>query len=245
MDKISQLIDSLTLYFQSQSSGLSGLEYFSVYWVPVMQLVVVLLAAIGGIFKYYQTKNKEINEKILSEVYAPLYNYFIKQELFCSLHNIPRNICEINEMPILQITNRKKTVKLTGEKVEETNALGLSRQRFIDVLNNINIGLAGKELYTLLSMYEVVCYLEDKTNLSNPSDSCLDATFLKVQIEQSLRKEILAGYKRYNRWIVLPKIEKISFCEIDGSVIKFNYNIDPNEKQKLKDDIMNNPDSYK
>lgn len=245
MDKVTQLIDALLLYLQSQSAEISGIEYFTLYAIPIIQLIIIICTAGAGIYKYFQVKNREINEKMLSEVYAPLYNYFIKQELYCSLQSFAR---DVKESPILEMKSKKQTSKFsfgesrTVEMVsEESTVLGLNRDCFISILNNINIGLAGKELYTLLSMYEVVCHIESGKSFS---DGYLNATILKVQIENALRKEILEGYNYYHKKLGISRKEDLTFCKIDGEQIQFTYNIEATEKEKLKKDIEEHPELY-
>ena len=246
MEKIERLIDTLTIYLQNQSSGMSGIEYFTVYAIPIIQLIIVLGGVGAGIYKYYQVKNREINEKMLSDVYSPLYSYFIKQELFCSLNNFER---DIHESPILEMKSKKQTQKFTfGENsniqttTEESIVLGLSRENFTNVLKNINIGLAGKELYTLLGMYEVVCHIESGKSFN---DAYLNSTILKVKVEQALRKEILEGYNYYHKKLGISRKKEMSFCEIKDSDINFTYTISEQEKNDLRENIKNNPEIYR
>ena len=85
MKEILDLIKTMTEYFQSQMTPQSFLDLLVQYVIPILQAIVLVGGAGAGIYKYYQSKNREINEKILSTVYAPLYNYFVKQELYCNL----------------------------------------------------------------------------------------------------------------------------------------------------------------
>jgi hypothetical protein len=41
---------------------------------------VLVATAIAGVVKYYREKNRDFYEKILNGVYAPLYQYIVKQE---------------------------------------------------------------------------------------------------------------------------------------------------------------------
>lgn len=223
MGKIDLLIETMILYFQNQSSEITGIKYFTTYWIPAIQLIIVFLGAGGSLWKYFQVKNREINEKILSEIYAPLYNYFIKQELYCHIMKVKRESCE---SPIIEI-----------QSTSCDDVLGLNRKYFIEKLNNINIGLASKELYTLLSMYQVACYIEEN-DVNN-----LEGTILKVRIENDLRKEILNGYSYYHKKLGLSSknIKKMkSYYEIQESEIKFIYKISKEEINKVIEQMMKN-----
>ncbi len=59
---------------------------------------------------------------------------------------------------------------------------------YISFSATINFGLASQELFTLLSMYEVLIYME--TNYDKRSDECIKATIMKVDIEYAIRREI-------------------------------------------------------
>ena len=69
-------------------------------------------------------------------------------------------------------------------------------QELIKVLDSINIGLASKELYTLLSMYKVLVHLEEKYD-ENTKDFDSVRT-KKIKVENKLRREIVLGYCKYH-----------------------------------------------
>lgn len=128
-----ELFELIKAYFIQATKQPSGVDIFISYWIPIIQLLIVFIGAIAGLYKYYSTKNKEINEKMLSEVYAPLYQYFVKQELYCFINGFKRNI---DEAPIIELTSKKtkQTFSLGGEnsgnvKSETTTqtVLGLNR----------------------------------------------------------------------------------------------------------------------
>lgn len=243
-----ELIELVKLYLIEATKQPSVVELLVTYWIPIVQLLIVLIGAIAGLYKYYSTKNKEINEKMLSEVYAPLYQYFVKQELYCFITGFKR---DINEAPIIELTSKKSKQTFSfggenhGEIKSETSTqivLGLNRQEFLKVLESINIGLASKELYTLLNMYKVLIHFEGMSNKT--SEAFLNAAIMKVDVENALRAEIIKGYEHYHKKLKLEKITSSGFHKIKNGYIEFNYEVDQEVKNKLINEIKENPDKY-
>lgn len=243
-----ELFELIKAYFIQATKQPSGADIFISYWIPIIQLLVVFMGAVAGLYKYYSTKNKEINEKMLSEVYAPLYQYFVKQELYCFINGFKRNI---NEAPIIEITSKKtkQTFPLGGEnsgkvKSETTTqtVLGLNRKEFLKVLESINIGLASKELYTLLNMYKVLIHFEGMSDKT--SEAFLNATIMKVDVENALRAEIIKGYEHYHKRLKLDKITPSGFYSINGNHLNFNYIVDEKVKAEILQKIKENPEEY-
>jgi len=243
-----ELIELVKSYLIEATKQPSAADLIVSHWIPIAQILIVLIGAIAGLYKYYSTKNKEINEKMLSEVYAPLYQYFIKQELYCFINDFKR---DINEAPIIELTSKKskQTFSFGGEnhgkiKSETTTqvVLGLNRQEFLKVLESINIGLASKELYTLLNMYKVLIHFEGMSDKT--SEAYLNATIMKVDVENALRTEIIKGYEHYHRKLKLDKITTSGFYRIKNNNIEFDYEVDQEVKDELKNAIKENPEKY-
>lgn len=225
MDRLQMLIDILIQYLNKQMQPISFLDLIVKYVAPFFAFG----SAVVAVYIYRKGKNRDIYEKILKEVYAPLYDYFIKQELFCNLIKFERNI---KMSPILDMTNRN----------QEATFLGLSRDNFLKLRNNVNIGLASKELHTLLTMYEVTCCIENDKVFD---DTYCRATILKVKIENEIRTEILNGYKYYHKKLGLNESKVNTFCKIEDENIAFTYEIDDKEIEQLKIDINDNPERYR
>ncbi|BDR76157.1 hypothetical protein [Clostridium tetani] len=246
MRDFNKLMQLLIEYLQKSTQPISTLDWIIKYGIPIIQVIVVVGGAIAAVYKYYSVKNREINEKMLNEVYAPLYQYFVKQEMFCYIHKVER---DYKESPILEITSKKTEEKISVGKNQgySTNTtyesvLDLNRNEFLKVLDSVNIGLASKELLTLLNMYKVIMHIEgtaDKT-----SNSFLDATIMKVDVENSLREEIIKGYKEYHRKLNLKTITPNKYFVIKDDNIEFIYNVDVNKKEKLVNQINNNPENF-
>lgn len=246
MENIVELINKINMFLESQMQPLSFLDIFIQYISPIIQLLVIMGGAGAGLYKYFSSKNREIYEKILSEVYAPLYQYFVKQELFCYLSEIT---LDYHDRPVMEFTSVKQSTKINfGEKssienkTEKAPVLQLNREEFLKVLDTVNIGLASKELYTLLSMYKVLVYVESG-NIKT-SNEFLTAAILKVDVENKLRKEIFLGYRKYHKKLGLDTVTSNDFYSLTDDQIQFKFDISEEEKQKLLRDIQENPDKY-
>ncbi|MDV6378208.1 hypothetical protein ORD22_08100 [Sporosarcina sp. GW1-11] len=130
----------------------------------------------------------------------------------------------------------------TEVTISEETALNLNRDEFLKILNSVNIGLASKELLTLLSMYEVLIYHEQKADKS--SDRFLESTIMKVDIENAIRNEIIIGYLYYHKKLKLDTITTNKFYKITGDKIEFKYEVDESLKEKLREDMAKNPNEY-
>lgn len=246
MGDINRLMELLIKYLQKSTQTISALDWFVKYGIPIIQVLVVVGGSIAAVYKYYSVKNREINEKMLNEVYAPLYQYFVKQEVYCYIHKLKR---DYKESPILEITSKKTEEKFSfGENNQHSintsyeTVLDLNRNEFLKVLNSVNIGLASKELLTLLNMYKVIIHIESTTDKTD--NVFLDATIMKVDIENSLRKEIIKGYKEYHKKLNLKTITQNKFFTITDDNIIFTYDVDINKKDNLKSEITKNPEKF-
>ncbi|MEG2529638.1 MAG: hypothetical protein RSB02_06140 [Anaerovoracaceae bacterium] len=241
---ITETIELINSLLQRQLEPMLALDIFVGYISPILQLLVILGGAGAGLYKYYKIKNREVYEKLLSEVYAPLYQYLVKQELCRSLLDLPQ---EYKESPILEITSRKikTTISATGLHEESAPAvpvLDLDRKGLISILDNVNMGLASKELYTLLSMYKVLVYYESQ--LDKTAHRVLTASIMKVEVENKLRKEIISGYSKYHKKLGIQTGGDSDFFTLSEDQINFNISVSEEEKRKLKTDIESNPTKY-
>ena len=150
------------------------------------------------------------------------------------------------EAPILEITSRKtKTTFSAGGMKGETTVepvLDLDRTGLINILDNVNMGLASKELYTLLSMYKVLVYYESQPDKT--ADRVLNASIMKVEVENKLRKEIISGYSKYHKKLGIQTGGDSDFFTLSEDQIDFKISVSEEQKQKLKKDIESNPTKY-
>lgn len=236
---IIETIELINAFLKSQLEPMSALDIFVGYISPILQLIVILGGACAGLYKYYKTKNREIYEKLLSEVYAPIYQYLVKQELYREIA-IPD--CDYKSSPILELLTTRTTSNASGTTSNTETVSGLNRNELLKVLESINIGLASKELYTLLSMYKVLISMESITDKT--ADPVLTAAVMKVNVENKLRKEIISDYKKYHKKLGVAAVTDNDFFTLTEDQINFHIDVSEVEKQKLKEDFESNPSKY-
>jgi len=227
---------SLTLSWVDYVNGIAG----------SLTALIALIAAIAGYIKYSHTKNREIYEKILKDVYAPLYRALFKQETFREFIMKGKGIKEenIEDTPILTFFKEKN-----GEIIDifgRTDILNIGKQ--------INAGLASPHILELLSSYEITCYFENELQNSYESfedyinkdrdekdiaknemrkiNDYISLTISKVKIEKDLYTEIIRGYCYYNKKLGLE-----SNCSIKNGEIIIGYKTTKDEIQRMKDTI--------
>lgn len=237
MEQIEQLIILLNEYLKQEMMGPSWLDNLIIYVLPAISSIVLLGTAVAGYIKYKTTKNREIYEKILYGVYSPLYQYFVKQEMYCAIH-LPKRIYK--DSPIIELINTKQSTKWTSGKVERkeetTTLFNLSREEFLSVRDDINTGLASQELLTLLNMYEVLIFMEDKYD--KDCDEFLQATSIKIDVENALRKEVFTGYQNYYSKLGLDQNMKVDFWTLSKDNIKFNVLKSTEQLKKVKQELI-------
>jgi hypothetical protein len=241
MPDLSSTIELINQYLRSQLAPVSGLDFFIQYIAPILQLLIIFGGAGAGLYKYYKTKNREIYQQLLSEVYAPLYQYFLKQELIRKLLNIPG---DYHETPVLEYNSNKTTTNMMTGSSSTTSAslLGLNRQELIKVLDTINIGLAPRELYTLLSMYKVLVHMGSSTNKS--SDPVLTSLIMEINVENKLRREIISGYKKYHEKLGIKAGAQNDFFKLNEDQLLFTIDVSQKEKDDLLALIKLDPGKY-
>lgn len=238
-----ELLQLLLQYLEQITRSPEWYDLFISIWLPIISGSVLVLSAGAGIYKYYTSKNRELYEMLLSEVYAPLYGYFVKQELFSHFHSPNRNY---KESPILELTSVKTTTRTNSEgtetKREVTSPLNINRDEFMKIKDSINLGLSTQELFTLLSMYEVLIYME--TKYDKFSDEWAKASIMKVDIERAIRDEIFTGYEKIYKKLGLESNTKSKYWMVNKDQIYFDYELQEDEMNKLKAKVANNPELY-
>lgn len=203
------LIGVLVFHLQLMSTG-SLTEY------QVWDIITKLVAAIGTIsaglavyWKFHEEKNRQIFERRLNEVYAPLMKLLLKQESYRAIM-IPG--ISMEDVPIFGITETTKHVKfenmqLTVDSFKKEPGK-INRTELIDTMEKSNYGLARPALLKLISEYELLLSLEDewKEYLQPTVElQCEDKTTVAYQkyesivsvrlaTEHRLVKEIVEGY---------------------------------------------------
>jgi len=160
-------------------------------------VITAILGAWATISKYFYEKNRQIYERRLNEVYAPLYGLVIKQEKFREMYlpNVTRQ-----EAPIFTSENKssKQTLSFNSSGMnvssEETKEVGFfDRKKFITTLKETNQGLARPRLLELINQYDLLVYLEE--TMEKGGDQWEKATSEKVIVEYGLTEEIISGYQ--------------------------------------------------
>lgn len=213
---------------------------------PVVQALVVLITAGAGYWKYRTSKNKEIYEKRLNEVYAPLYMRLVKQEY---VRSISLKHLSIEEAPILSLVERKETRNLEGlfsgiaseKEIKETDFL--NRTIFNSVMKNVNAGLATQKLLTLIALYESAIYLEDKA-LTKGTDDYFENAIKKFEIELDLYHEIMRGYQECYSKLKLDKNEKNENWDIVKNEFILKHIADREKINKFKQEYNSDPEKY-
>ena len=180
---------------------MSGLEFFASVICPIISTVAIVIGGAFALYKYRVSKNYEINLQILNEVYLPLYEYLVKQEVFRYLA-CPEFKWE--DVPILEIRHTKTETRIDKDGISTSKSVeavcGCTRESLLKVCDSANRGLASLELVNLLNAYQVVCHLSSEKN--SPENRAKAAVLLH-KVELALRKEVLKGYKYYHRKLKL------------------------------------------
>lgn len=197
-----EILELLKSYLQQTMVGRTWIDYFVDYWIPIIGVVVLVITSFAAVYKYFKEKNRDLNEKILKEVYAPLFQYIIQQEYVRQF--IPN--LSIDEYPIISVT--KKKTHIGSETIEFQDVL--RRNDLLTVKKSINFGLAPQDLLVLLNVYEIV-----DSDINRVSD---DEYF---KIEMRLRTEVIEGYLKYRNKLGLDNKKHI--IKYDKKQIVFNF----------------------
>lgn len=204
-----ELLNLLREYLNSLSQGKSVIDIIVDYCIPILSAVILVGSTLAAVIKYYSEKNRDFNEKILNEVYAPLYQYIIKQEYIRHLR--PEEM-PLNDYPIISLTNEKTTIKnmltIKQETIVETTDI-MKNTDLLKVSKSVNFGLAPQELLVLLNAYEMANLVQ-----ADVPDDEFNA------IEQKLRKAIITGYNQYKKKLGLKNDNKL--VEYKDNEIIFN-----------------------
>ncbi len=205
--KVLEVLNSLMTYLYQPKSVL---DVIVEYVVPILGAVILVLTSMAAVIKYYREKNRDYYEKILNEVYAPLYQYIIKQEY---VRHLKPDEMSIEEYPIISLTNRKTTVKNLFTQngtidVEESDII--KNTDLLQVKSKLNFGLVPQDLLVLINSYEMANVLQKNV----PEDE-----FKAIEVQ--LRESIIEGYEKYKRKIGLSTTSKL--IKRKGNKIKFLF----------------------
>ncbi len=168
-----------------------SIEYFVDTILPIISASLFICASLAGVYKYIRSKNTQYYEKMLSELYAPLYQFLVRQKTIVTLAP-----SLYNEHFAILCDLYVKT-EIDGE-ISKLDIANLSHDEFINVRKNTNIAIAPSRLLILMNEYEAILALR---NIKDRYKSFrVDAEIYKPRrrdIEEKLLTEIIVGYLKY------------------------------------------------
>lgn len=213
MCEFQKLIILINQYLENSMAPNSFWDNAVEYALPILSMLVVIIGGGWTFFLYIKGKNREINERILSEVYLPLFRFFVRNDSLTQIANVQ---IDYKDEPFLVWGNRKTTLKIEiGETTQTetvTDVMGLSRECFLESIEKINLGLAPRGLVALLEAYKAANYAVDK--FSGEKEICERATKYRSELEYAIRMEAYQGYKKYHKKLGLLNSITKDVCEI-------------------------------
>lgn len=198
MNDIQEIISLLKRYLENGIAPNGFWDNVVEYILPTFSMLVVIVGGIWTVYTYVKRKNKEINEKILAEVYLPLFQFFVANDSLTQIGNID---IDYKQEPFLVWKNRKTTLTMEIGKTTRTETvsdiMGLSRESFLESIEEINLGLAPRGLVALLSTYKAVNYAVDK--FTGEKEINERAVKYRTELEYAIRVEAYKGYEKYHK----------------------------------------------
>lgn len=198
MNDIQEIISLLKQHLESSIASNGFWDNVVEYVLPTFSMLVVVVGGIWTIYTYVKGKNKEINEKILAEVYLPLFQFFVINDSLTQIRNIG---IDYKQEPFLVWKNRKAMIRMEIGKTIRTetvsDVMGLSRECFLESIDKINLGLAPRGLVALLNTYKAVNYAADK--FTEEKEINERAIKYRSKLEYAIRLEAYKGYKKYHK----------------------------------------------
>lgn len=186
-----KLIEEITTYFINANQPMNFWDMVVAYVVPIVGSIILSATAVSGVAKYYMEKRRIYAEKMLTEVYAPLFMYLVKQE-YLREKDFPELTPE--DVPLFSAeTTERSTMPPTTEdgkfeqKVKYKKEDIISLKEFYKVQENLNFGLVPHNLLALLS----ICQIKENTEK--------DLSDAQKKSEKALKKEIIEGYLKYKK----------------------------------------------
>lgn len=210
MEQFQELFYLLQVYLHNAVAKNGFWDNVVEYWLPTFSMIVVIVGGIWTVYTYINGKNREINEKVLNEVYAPMYQFFVKND---AMADLAEGDVDYKDDPFLEWKLRTNEEKVKdGEymlSVKDVPVLKLTRKDFMAMFETINIGLAPQELVTLISTYTAVNYAADETGDGPKSKR---AEKYRTLIEYTIRRQAYTGYMEYCKKLdIAIKTENILF----------------------------------
>lgn len=205
----------LKQYLQSNMQPKSVLDNIVEYAIPIIGILAIVVGGGWTVYTYREKKNKEEIERILKEVYLPLFQFFVTNDTLAQINsiNISYKIAPFYEWKIVETEEYPDGTK--GEKTSEI--LGMSRSSLVEQMNKINLGLAPEELVALITSYKaVICAIE---NFGKEGEK---AKSYRKRLEYALRIEAYEGYRKYHEKLGIKRqVQQDVFAIYDDCIKLF------------------------
>lgn len=186
-----KLIEEITTYFINANQPMGFWTGVVTYVVPIVGSIILVGSAFAGVKKYYKENKRIYAEKMLTEVYAPLFMYLVKQEYLrgkdfpeLTPEDVPLFSAETTKRAIMPPTTEDGKFE---QKVKYKKEDIISLKEFYKVQENLNFGLVPHNLLVLLS----ICQIKENTEK--------DLSDVQKRSEKALKKEIIEGYLKYKK----------------------------------------------
>lgn len=218
MNDIQEIISLLKQYLENSVAPNGLLDNVVEYVLPIFSMLVVIVGGIWTVYTYVKGKNREVNEKVLKEVYAPMFQFFVKND---ALAGLKESNIDYKEEPLHEWEKRiKKTeIKKDGMQisVKSVPILNLTKKDFLDMFDEVNLGLAPQELVALFSVYKATIFTVSEGMMSKEGRR---ADTYRTALEYTIRKHAYEGYMKYCKKLGIVVRKRNDLFEIEDDCIK-------------------------
>lgn len=202
MNEMKEIVNLIKQCLEQNLSPNSFWDNMVEYILPIFSMLIVIVGGFWTVYTYVKGKNKEANQRVLEEVYLPLFQFFVINDSLTQIGDININY---KEEPFLVWTSQKTTLKIEEGKTiqteSKTDVMGLSRKSLIEYIEKINLGLSPKNLVALLTSYKAVNYAVE--TFTGDEQIYRRAIEYRSELEYAIRVEAYKGYKRYHKKLEL------------------------------------------
>lgn len=218
MTDTQEVMNLIKQYLENNTVPNGFLDNVVDYVLPIFSMLVVIIGGIWTVYTYIKGKNREIDEKVLSEVYAPMFQFFVKSD---SLANLKECVIDYKndalhdwEKNITRMQKNKNGVTISCQIIAIPN---FSKEDFLNMFSEVNIGLAPRELVVLFSIYRATVYMEKNETSYEKRER---AVAYGKDIEYAIRKHAYVGYMTYCNKLGISGYKTDDLYEIKGDCIE-------------------------